>query len=882
MALASGTRVGIYEVTAKIGEGGMGEVYQARDTTLDRDVALKVLPEAFTADPDRLARFQREAKVLASLNHPNIGGIYGLESSGDAQALVLELIEGPTLADRIAKGPIPVDETLAIAKQIAEALEAAHEQGIIHRDLKPANVKVKADGTVKVLDFGLAKAVTSDAASGSATTSATMSLTASATQMGMVVGTAAYMAPEQAKGTPVDKRADIWSFGVVLLEMLSGQRLFTGETASETLAAVMMKEPDWDRLFTDLPVHVSTLVRSCLEKDPRERLRDIGDVRFAMKGVFGPSVDRLTEQAGPVPFASRPAQLLIAALGLVAVALGLFGWLGQPAPPAVGLTRASISLPPGHALSGGPEITRDGQRVAFVSSDGNGQPRIYTRRLDESELSELDGTEEARQIFFSPDGRWIAFYARGGFFKVRVDAGEPVRLADASTSEGGYWLDDGTILFTPAWNSGLFRIDEDGGEPEPFLIPDRTSSYAITWPSVLPGGREMLFSRWGSGSAQAVMRLDLTDMTESVVVPGHWRRSRFVSSGHIVFAGDGGDILALPNEQGAASTLTPEPVLENVDGGGIDGYARMAVSDNGTLVYSPLDLSKSSLVVVDQSGGLEPVDVPLGTYEQLSLSPGGRRVAIMSNFELFIHDLDRGSRIPLVPELTQDGDQQRPVWSVDGTRVIFASNHDGSWRLYSKAASGAGEVEPLLDGRFDLYPTAALADGTIFYEENNDISSDLWYLPPGGAPEPWLTTAAEERQARPSPSERTMAYVTEVSARLEVSIQSIDRSSDPVLVSTAGGTSPQWSPSGDHLYFRNGHRMMVTEVSTEPVLQATVPRVVFEGGWELSDLTVFQERWDLLPDNRFLMVNHEPEAVPTKINVIFNWLDELRDRVPVP
>jgi len=880
MALTPGTRLGVYEVTAKIGEGGMGEVYQAHDTTLDRDVALKVLPEAFTADPDRLARFQREAKVLASLNHPNIGAIYGLEATGDTQALVLELIEGPTLADRIAKGPIPVDEALTIATQIADALEAAHEQGIVHRDLKPANVKVRPDGTVKVLDFGLAKAVTPEASGASGSESPTMSLTA-ATQMGMVIGTAAYMAPEQAKGKPVDKRADIWAFGVILLEMLSGKRLFTGETASETLAAVMMKEPDWDRLPADLPMHLSALVRSCLEKDQRERLRDIGDVRLVMKGAFGLSEERLSERSGTLLFASRPAQLLIVVLGLATVALGAFGWLGQPSSSAVGLTRASISLPPGHALSAGPEITRDGQRVAFVSSDGNTQPQIYTRQLDEPELSVLDGTEEAQQIFFSPDGRWIAFYARGGFFKVRVDAGEPVRLADASTSEGGYWHDDGTIFFTPSWNSGLYRIDEGGGEPEPFLIPDRTSSYAFTWPSVLPGGREMLFSRWGS--AQAVMRLDLTDMTESVVVPGQWRRSRYVSSGHIVFAGDGGDILALPNDQVAASTLTPEPVLENVDGGGIDGYARMSVSENGTLVYSPLDLSKSSLVVVDQLGGVEPVDAASGTYEQLSLSPDGRRVAIMSNFKLFIHDLDRGSRIPLVPELPQDGEQQRAVWSVDGTRVVFASNHEGSWNLYSKAASGAGEVEAVFQGRLDLYPTAAMADGTIFYEENNDTTgADLWYLPLGGTPEPWLTTSAEERQARPSPSERTMAYVTDVSGRDEISVQPIDRSSDPVLVSTAGGTSPVWSPSGDRLYFRSGHRIMVTEVSTEPVLQATVPSVVFEGGWELSDLTVYRERWDVLPDDRFLMVYHEPEAVPTRINVIFNWFEELKQRVPVP
>ena len=536
MALVSGTRVGIYEVTAKIGEGGMGEVYQARDTTLDRDVALKVLPEAFTADPDRLARFQREAKVLASLNHPNIGGIYGLESADDAQALVLELIEGPTLADRIAEGPIPVDEALNIANQIAEALEAAHEQGIVHRDLKPANVKVKTDGTVKVLDFGLAKAVSLDASGASATTSATVSITG-ATQMGMVIGTAAYMAPEQAKGKPVDKRADIWAFGVILLEMLSGQRLFTGETASETLAAVMMREPDWTRLPEGLPAKFDKVVRCCLEKDPKQRVRDIGDVQLALDGVFETIVPGPTQDMRSTAFASRPALLLMAGLAAVVVGVGVFAGLGSTPSRDDGVVRTSIALPLGHALVAGPDITRDGQRVAFASTDGSGRAQIYSRRLDEAELEALGGTEGAEHISFSPDGRWVAFYARGGFFKTRVDGGEPVRLANAASYGGGHWLDDGTILFTTAWNSGLYRIDENGGEYEPFLIPDRASSYAFTWPSVLPGGQEMLFNRWGS--APALMRLDLTEMTESVVVPGQWRRSSYGSAGHIVFAGEG-------------------------------------------------------------------------------------------------------------------------------------------------------------------------------------------------------------------------------------------------------------------------------------------------------------------------------------------------------
>ena len=878
MALVSGTRVGIYEVTAKIGEGGMGEVYQARDTTLDRDVALKVLPEAFTADPDRLARFQREAKVLASLNHPNIGGIYGLESSDDSQALVLELIEGPTLADRIAEGSIPVDEALNIANQIADALEAAHEQGIIHRDLKPANVKVRSDGTVKVLDFGLAKAVSLDASGASATTSATVSITG-ATQMGMVIGTAAYMAPEQAKGKPVDKRADIWAFGVILLEMLSGQRLFTGETASETLAAVMMREPDWTRLPEGLPAKFDKVVRCCLEKDPKQRVRDIGDVQLALDGVFETIVPGPAQDIRSTAFASRPALLLMAGLAAVVVGVGVFAGLGSTPSRDDGVVRTSIALPLGHALVAGPDITRDGQRVAFASTDGSGRAQIYSRRLDEAELEALDGTEGAEHISFSPDGRWVAFYARGGFFKTRVDGGEPVRLANAASYGGGHWLDDGTILFTTAWNSGLYRIDENGGEYEPFLIPDRASNYAFTWPSVLPGGQEMLFNRWGS--APALMRLDLTEMTESVVVPGQWRRSSYVSSGHIVFAGDGGDILALPSGQDAAQSMTPELVLENVHGGAGIGYARMAVSQNGTLVYAPLDASKRSLAIVDYSGRIEPVNADLGNYEGLSVSPDGSRVAINSNFQLFIHDLERGGRVPLAPELPVT---QAPVWSTDGTRVNFASNHNGTWNLYSKAASGSGEVEVLLESRFDQMPTGVIADGRLVYQEIHESSgADIWLLPVGGDPEPWLVTPAEEGLAQPSPSGEVMAYMTNVSGRFEISIQDIDRVFEPLRISTAGGTSPRWSASGERLYFRQGHQLMVSDISTKPVLSASVPDVIFGGGWELShQADPLFSSYGVLSEDRFLMVRHPPESVPTRINVIFNWSQELRERVPVP
>jgi serine/threonine-protein kinase len=628
-----------------------------------------------------------------------------------------------------------------------------------------------------------------------------------------------------------------------------------------------------------LPAKFDKAVRCCLEKDLKQRVRDIGDVQLALDGAFETIVPGPTQDMQSAAFASRPALLLMAGLAAVVVGGGVFAELGSRPSRDDGVVRTSIALPLGHALVAGPDITRDGQRVAFASTDGSGRAQIYSRRFDEAELEALDGTEGAEHISFSPDGRWVAFYARGGFFKTRVDGGEPVRLANASSYGGGYWLDDGTILFTTAWNSGLYRIDENGGEYEPFLIPDRASSYAFTWPSVLPGGQEMLFNRWGS--APALMRLDLTEMTESVVVPGQWRRSSYVSSGHIVFAGDGGDILALPSGQDADQSMTPELVLENVHGGAGIGYARIAVSQNGTLVYAPLDASKRSLAIVDYSGRIEPVNAELGNYEQLSLSPDGNRVAINSNFQLFVHDLERGGRVPLVPELPVT---QSPVWSRDGTRVNFASNHNGTWNLYSKAASGSGEVEVLLESRFDQMPTGVIADGRLVYQEIHESSgADIWLLPVSGDPEPWLVTPAEEGLAQPSPSGEVMAYMTNVSGRFEISIQDIDRVFDPLRISTTGGTSPMWSASGERLYFRQGHQLMVSDISTEPVLAASVPDVIFVGGWELSHQgePLFSS-YGAMSEDRFLMVRHPPESVPTRVNVIFNWFQELRERVPVP
>ena len=437
MSLSPGSRLGVYEVGAKIGEGGMGEVYRALDTKLNRDVALKVLPDLFASDPDRLARFQREAQLLASLNHPNIGGIYGLEESGGVQALVLELVEGPTLAERIKQGPIPVDEALAIAKQIAEALEAAHEQGIIHRDLKPANVKVRTDGTVKVLDFGLAKAFQPDPSDVSASMSPTISLTAAATQMGMVIGTAAYMAPEQAKGKVVDKRADVWAFGAVFYEMLTGQRAFGGGDVSDTLAMVLMKEVDWARLPVDTPGSVRRLLERCLARDPKQRIRDIGDAQLEMDGAFEPRAGTASADPRVAPQIQawqRPVPLVLAGLALLVIG-GLSVWTLQSVPSRP-VTRLSISVPPSVPVSIGSSfgidavISPDGARVVYrAAAEGTGS-QLYVREIDQIEAVPLRGATPAFNPFLSPDGAWVGFEAGDGGPMMKVSVfGGPADLA---------------------------------------------------------------------------------------------------------------------------------------------------------------------------------------------------------------------------------------------------------------------------------------------------------------------------------------------------------------------------------------------------------------------------------------------------------------------
>ena len=689
MPLQPGTTLGSYAVTAKIGEGGMGEVYRARDTKLDRDVALKVLPEAFTQDPDRLARFEREAKVLASLNHPNIAAIYGLEEAVDTRALVLELVEGPTLAERIKQGPIPIDEALPIAKQIAEALEAAHEAGVIHRDLKPANIKVRDDGTVKVLDFGLAKALHTTPR-GDPSTSAT--LTINATQMGVIMGTAAYMSPEQARGKAINRQADVWAFGVTLFEMLSGTRPFVGDDRSETLARVIDREPDWAALPSGVPPVLAGVLRRCLQKNPKQRFRDIGDVILAMDGAFETFVRAPSERtvgAGTLRLWQQPLPAIGIVLAAAAIA-ALVAWsLTRPVP--VQLARFTIPLAADQSFDRVDRpvvaISPDGARVVYAANGA-----LWLRPVDQLEAVPIAGTENARGPFFSPDGQSIGFWANGQVRRVATSGGTPMTITDAAPTrttelqvvsleiDGASWGADNMIVY--GHGTGIVRVAAAGGTAEVVLALEEPE--AAHGPQMLPGDEWVLYTLRsdgpGSWDKAEVVAQSLTTGERRVLASG--RDGRYVSTGHLVFALDN-TIFAVPLDTSPPRvTGGPVPLVEGVlQAGNIGGAAHFSVSNNGALVYVPGGdggPGESSLAWVTLDGEETLIPAPRRTYGSFSVSPDGSRIAVDisdgSQQDIWIWHLDQG---PLNRLTFGEGMDREPVWTPDGARVVFYSSRDG-------------------------------------------------------------------------------------------------------------------------------------------------------------------------------------------------------------
>ena len=913
MALSAGTRLGPYEIQSPLGAGGMGEVYRARDTKLNRDVAIKVLPATLANDPERMARFSREAQVLASLNHPHIAQIHGLEDVGDVRAIVMELVEGLTLADRIAQGPIPPGEALPIATQLAEALEAAHERGIIHRDLKPANIKVRPDGTVKVLDFGLAKAL-DPAGTSSANAMMSPTLSMHATQAGVILGTAAYMSPEQAAGKMVDKRSDLWAFGVVLLEMLTGRPAFTGETVSHVLASVLKSEPDWTALPAETPTPIRRLLRRCLMKDCRRRLDSAAAARLEIDDALGSPAP---ETAAAAP-SSRRAVPVIIALALAGAALlsAFVTWaaMRRASPSAPLPSRFAITPPPAQPMridrfDRSIAISSDGRHLVYtLPAEGTGGP-LMVRAIDQLEARHLAGIPAARSPFVSPDGRWIGFFTDTELQKVSIGGGPAITICRLTGGpRGASWGDDNTITFAtsdPA--TGLWRVPAGGGEPAALTTPDAAGREGDhIFPIVLPAGRGVLFTIAPPDQVEnsQVAIVDSTTGRPKTLIRGG-SQAEYVDSGHLVYAA-AGTLRAVRFDLATLEVLSdPAPVLEQVKMQAT-GAANYALSRSGTLLYIPgaaAAQEAQSLVWVDRKGHEEPIKAPPRGYAIARLSPDGTRVALDIRDEendIWIWDLVRET----LRKVTYDaGVDQMPVWTPDGRSVVFTSNRGGALNLYRQAADGAGTVDRLTTSESSQFPSSITVDGAGMVGHEHATSSFdvvLFSLAaPSSGPSPASSKPAGagavgvkplvrspfvEHNAEISPDGRYLAYQSNESGRFEVYVRPFPQvDSGKWQVSTDGGARAAWARNGHELFYFDGSLLMAVPVQTSgSTFSWGNAAKLFDSPYAPS---VVERDYDVSPDGkRFLMLKEHAAggagAATASMIVVLDWVEELKARVP--
>jgi Tol biopolymer transport system component len=871
MAFTIGTRIGAYEVVAQIGVGGMGEVYRARDIKLDRDVAIKVLPETFTSDQDRLARFHREARVLASLNHPNIAAIYGLEDSGATHALVMELVEGLTLADRISKGPVPLDDARHIAKQIVDALESAHGQMIVHRDLKPANIKVRPDGTVKVLDFGLAKALeptapTSDMANSPTFTSPAM------TEMGMILGTAAYMSPEQARGQRVDAQTDIWAFGCVLYEMLSGRTAFGRATVTDTLAAVIEREPDWTALPHSTPGGIVRLLRRSLDKNPSRRLHAIADVRL--------DLDEAPEQTTTQPAVTssrRSARPLIPGAAAVAVVVLLVvGWMlfqGREAVPSGVPTRVSITAPGQVVPQLSVAVSPDGRRLVYVSTDEAGGARLWVRDLDALAPRVLAGTEDAAHPAWSPDGSAIAFVAQSKLKRVDVKGGQVLSLVNGGLSRGGVsWSPTGVILFQ-LLTGELVTVPENGGEVSTVLRRGQAGG----WPSFLPDGRHFVIHRAGGDNARGVYVGSLGSETTKLVLRGDFQ-AVFAAPDYLLFAREEGVVFAQRFDLDRLE-LTGQPFTVAEGVWSVRFAAHISVSAaGGVLAYVNATVSDTELGWFDRLGlELGTIGKP-GPYDGRPprLSPDGTRVALTTGAysggeEVWVTTLADGSS----RRLTLNRGAKRPIWSSDGKRILFTwVGPDGATASIQDVR---GETPEIPIGRLGGTVWDWSPDGKwIVLGRGRPV--DLLLLPVGapGAAVPYAHSGFNKTQAQVSPDGRWLAYTTFESGRDEVFVDSFPTAGHRQQVSVGGGMQPRWKRNGGELYYLTPDQtLMAVPVKSGPgrfdagrATQLFRTRLVPTG----SQIDGWGTMYDVSADGQRFLLNGAPAAPGPPITVVLNWL----------
>ena len=880
MNVAPRTRIGPYEVISMIGAGGMGEVYRARDTRLDRTVAIKVLPEAFAADAQRVARFQREAKVLASLNHPHIAAIYGFEETDGVKALVMELVEGPTLADRIAQGPIPLDEALPIARQIAEALEAAHEQGIIHRDLKPANVKVRSDGTVKVLDFGLAMESAVESASVSESPTIT---TPAMTQAGAILGTAAYMSPEQARGQVVDRRTDIWAFGCCLYECLTGRSAFARKTVTDTLAAVLDKNPDWGALSDGVPHAVRRLLRRLLAKDVRHRLQHIGDARLELEEIGNDA----NEPSAAVRWPRRAVPVLLSGAALLAIATGLASWLVGRWPTAQresavarlsltigGETAENLRLPVDRFFTPF-ALSPDGLRLVFYAR-GSGRSQLFLRELSGFQTRPIPGTELATTPFFSPDGQWIGFWRAEDRIlrKVSLAGGSPIEIASTDVPLVALWTSNDEIVIESGDQVGeLWSIPASGGTPKTIAVRDRADGELISLRAQVPGSNDLLVASLGADGTWLQVLSRETGKRRRLLRGGSNVVARYTPTGHLVFS-DGDALRAVPVNQRFEPVGDPTPVLHGIDHG--QRHSNVALSDNGTVIYVPADhVQEAELLWLDRDGNATAVPGGRVPFETVALSPDGRQVAgdlvEGTKVQVWVFDLERGAKRLLV-----EGDNFQPIWSRDGRFITYWSTL-GNSSVFRKRADGTGPAELLMRGRRSLILEDWSPDGRslLFSEYTSRGDTDVWIYS-GGKAVPLLSGPSNEGSARFSPDGRFIAFEGDDGGISHVYVQPFPGPGPRTVISADEGDSPAWLDDGRLLYL-SASRMMVVDVQTHPDLRVGQTRPLNERRVDIRG------RLMPSPDGRqFLMLSPRSMEGPIELHIIMNWFQELERLSPHP
>lgn len=878
MPLASGTRLGPYEVVSQIGAGGMGEVYRARDSKLDRDVAIKVLPESFAQDADRLARFTREAKTLAALNHPNIASIYGIEGN----ALVMELVAGDDLSTLIASGPIPLSEALPIARQIADALEAAHEQGIIHRDLKPANIKVKPDGTVKVLDFGLAR--TLDGSSG-ADMANSPTLTARATQMGMIIGTAAYMSPEQARGKSVDRRADIWAFGVVLFEMLTGKRVFAGDDITDVLASVLKSDPDWSAAPTDLPAPIRRLLRRCLEKDPKARLSSIGDARLELN-EHEPSVMPAAPQTAAPARASMVARVWPVAAAVVVTAAIAYGLRPDAAAPELRELRTSIVAPPGASIypdSVMAVISPDGTQVAFVGGDVRGATGIWVRPIGSLTARLLEGTQDgkAQLPFWSPDSKRIGFFTSGKLRTIAATGGviQTVCSSPGSGGRGATWNASNVIVLARDASGPLFKVSADGGEPVEIttLGPKQLSH---RFPTFLPDGDHFLYISLPGRAGKFDVFAGALSGGEPKLIGQMEGAPEYAAPGYLLFprqnvlvaqALDAASLVL----SGESFSLPDQPTVILDPAQSFTGGKVVSASRHGSLAYFSDAVGNTSATWFGASGEVAgTVRLPEGQYSGVSISPDGTRAVVVrstspTESSLWLVDLEHGGAVPLT---TGAGRNDSPVWSPDGQRIVFASDRDGPQDFFVKNVSDGAPEQPFYQSPVMFKnPEGFSTDGKFLFFQSldKDSAQNIHLLPLTGPQTPQVYIKGPQREflSAQSPDGRHVAYASNETGRFEVYVDSYPTAGEKRQVSTDGAMWPAWNKDGRHLMFLSVGAPEILRADVMPGSEFRLSKPVRAAQVPLNAVAR-----DFDPISQRFLALVSDRSAPGSITIVQNWL----------